>query len=285
MREYNVLQDPEEPTQIVDFCSSGSMLPYASAPTSSKQSYDLSTPTKSKKRTPHSASTALVRQSDSTSQRAKKRSVFADVDLDASIAVSFCFGEGDGDWSVFALYCLMQNGDLYCVCPYLPKTAQVPSRPILNLAAFVSAKLEYLSINSENRGPSEKQALESRYSQQMKFVNSILSQRSSVITSAAEDDTVLDEDDYIKVRYPTYLRYSLARQGPFLLQPAPRELDGSEESLAYDIAYVHLDHGESGTGELGFIFLGYSDGKVDLCLDVEKVEAQWDALNDVTVRE
>jgi len=71
-------------------------------------------------------------------------------------------------------------------------------------------------------------------------------------------------------------------QGPFLLQPSPLELQG-EEGQATDIAYIdvtgssslHLD--DNGNEErLGVIALSYSDGKVDVCLDAEKIEAIWE---------
>ncbi|RUS18788.1 hypothetical protein BC938DRAFT_475893, partial [Jimgerdemannia flammicorona] len=41
-------------------------------------------------------------------------------DEDTLEAVSFCFGQGDGDWGTFALYCLMRNGDVYSMCPIVP---------------------------------------------------------------------------------------------------------------------------------------------------------------------
>ena len=37
------------------------------------------------------------------------------------------------------------------------------------------------------------------------------------------------------------------------------------------------DGDESSAESLGFLLVTYQDGKVDICVDVEKVEARWDS--------
>ncbi|GAA5883205.1 hypothetical protein JCM1840_004672, partial [Sporobolomyces johnsonii] len=84
-----------------------------------------------------------------------------------------------------------------------------------------------------------------------------------------------------------------ALQGPFLMQPEPAELDNGAESRACDIAYVNYVAGRKGEGEegektgagLGVVAIAYSDGKVDLCLEVEKVEARWEGEEPLTREE
>lgn len=212
------------------------------------------------------------------------RHAFGDTDEGADTAVSFCCGEGEGDWSPFTLYCLMQNGDVYCVCPYLPKKARIPTAHLSQLASFISAKVNYLGTNIGELSLSERQILETRYSAQLKFVNSLLTQRSadhSTSAFAADDDKDNEEgEEFQTVRYPSYLRSPPSRQGPFLLQPSPRELDNSDESLASDIAYASsgsaaLSESDRASSDMGAVLIAYSDGKVDVCLDVEKVEADW----------
>jgi nucleoporin NUP82 len=71
------------------------------------------------------------------------------------------------------------------------------------------------------------------------------------------------------------------RQGPFLLQPAPLTLDGSEECDATDILYLSFDKDDDvddvgETERLGVVLVVTQDGKVDVCLDVDKVEARWE---------
>jgi nucleoporin NUP82 len=42
-------------------------------------------------------------------------------------AVSFTFGQGDGDWSLLTVYAAMRNGDIYAICPFMPVNASVSS--------------------------------------------------------------------------------------------------------------------------------------------------------------
>ena len=118
VREYDILHDPDEPTQITDFCADGSILPAKGV------SYGLTTPKKSTEGR-RTASKALVSaRSDASARNGKARAKgFGDADEGANIATSLCIGEGEGDWSPFTLYCSMADGDVYCVCPYLPKKA------------------------------------------------------------------------------------------------------------------------------------------------------------------
>jgi nucleoporin NUP82 len=82
---------------------------------------------------------------------------------------------------------------------------------------------------------------------------------------------------------PTSIKSLPVRQGPFLLQPEPRLLEGSDGGNATDIAYLAFgaddddsERSASPTEHLGIIVVAYQDGKIDLFLDVEKVEARWD---------
>ena len=51
----------------------------------------------------------------------KRRRAFGTPDEDAESAVSFAIGQGLGDWGPMTLYGLMRNGDVWAVCPFLPK--------------------------------------------------------------------------------------------------------------------------------------------------------------------
>lgn len=152
---------------------------------------------------------------------------------------------------------------------------RIPTDHLTQLASLISAKVDYLSDNIGDLTLAERQQLESRYSAQLKFVNSLLSQKSdkhSIASISADDDKDNEHDDeYMSVKYPSYLRSPPVRQGPFLLQPAPIELAGSDESTAADIVYIRTNS----EVDLDFIVVAYSDGKIDVCLDVEKVEARW----------
>lgn len=56
-------------------------------------------------------------------------------------------------------------------------------------------------------------------------------------------------------------------------------IEGSEGGDATDIIYTVLgdEYDEDGeTEKLGIVMIAYQDGKVDVCLDVDKVEARWE---------
>lgn len=58
-------------------------------------------------------------------------------------------------------------------------------------------------------------------------------------------------------------------------------LDTGDGGDATDIVYLAFggdeeDIGEGETERLGVVLITYQDGRVDVCLDVEKVEARWE---------
>lgn len=102
------------------------------------------------------------------------------------------------------------------------------------------------------------------------------------------------QDRLVKINAPSvgYLGgMKTRRQGPFLVQPESVELSSEIESFACDIAYISYTslnsttgtshaYRETNGGALGVFVISYNDGKVDLCLEVEKVEARWLEKND-----
>ena len=64
------------------------------------------------------------------------------------------------------------------------------------------------------------------------------------------------------------------------MQPAPLSLEGVDGGDATDIVYLAFNTdeqpGENETERLGVVVVAYQEGKVDVFLDVEKVEAQWE---------
>lgn len=41
-------------------------------------------------------------------------------DEEALTVSSFCLGVGENTWSRLCMYILMENGDVYCICPVVP---------------------------------------------------------------------------------------------------------------------------------------------------------------------
>jgi nucleoporin NUP82 len=114
------------------------------------------------------------------------------------------------------------------------------------------------------------------YDYQRKYVTALVKQlpAGTVFPSASRSVTI---------HPPTTIRAPPLRQGPFLLQPPPRILEGSEGGDATDITYLSFgtedddpEDNARDTEHLGVVLVAFKDGKVDLFLDVEKVEARWD---------
>lgn len=142
-----------------------------------------------------------------------------------------------------------------------------------SLECFISAKQEFLAQSTSDGAKN----LSTIYDYQRKYVNALMKQLPPGTVFPAASRSVL-------MHPPTTIKSSPARQGPFLLQPSPRTLEGSEGGDATDITYLAFgtddeeNEGEGGeTEHLGVVMIAFQDGKVDVCLDVEKVEARWES--------
>lgn len=149
----------------------------------------------------------------------------------------------------------------------------IPSSYVHALECFVHAKQEFLS-QSELESPST-YSLSTLYEYQHKYVATLLKQLPPGTAFPAASRPV-------SMHPPTTIKSDPIRQGPFLLQPSPRDLESSEGGDATDLTYLTFgapDDAEEDEGEterLGVMLVVFQDGKVDVCLDVEKVEAKWE---------
>ncbi|EIW82422.1 hypothetical protein CONPUDRAFT_123331 [Coniophora puteana RWD-64-598 SS2] len=202
----------------------------------------------------------------------KSRSYMAEDPVERE-AISFTLGRGKADWGPLTVYTVMRSGDVYAICPYLPRNAYVPSSYIHALNCFITAKQEFL-----HQEPSISSGLTSMYDYQRKYVSALVKQIPSDVAYPSTAQS-------ISLRPPAIIKSKPMRQGPFLLQPSPKNLDGSEGFDATDIAYLAVnnedDDNTDGQAErLGVVVIGHQDGRVDVCLDVEKVEAKWESKQD-----
>ncbi|KAJ7068127.1 hypothetical protein C8F01DRAFT_592444 [Mycena amicta] len=210
----------------------------------------------------------------------RKSKAFLAEDASEREVASFSLGQGQADWGPLTVYAVMKSGDVYAICPYMPKNASVPSSYVHSLECFISAKQEFLAQSEESGSSSSTRNLSLLYDYQRKYVSALIKQLPPGTVFPAASRSVL-------LHPPTTLKAKSARQGPFLLQPAPRSILGSDGGDATDIMYVAFrsdeDNEEDGdggeTGHLGVVLVAFQDGKVDVCLDVEKVEARWDLGN------
>ena len=145
----------------------------------------------------------------------------------------------------------------------------IPPSYIHALECFVAAKQEFLLTSSVDGTPPS--GFTSIYDYQHKYVAALLRQLSqSPILSSHP----------VAMHPPSSIKNQPVRQGPFLMQPAPRLLEGVDSGDATDIVYLAFstedEEGDSETERLGVVLVAYQEGKVDVFLDVEKVEARWE---------
>ncbi|KAG7449333.1 uncharacterized protein BT62DRAFT_945513 [Guyanagaster necrorhizus] len=199
------------------------------------------------------------------------RSYLAEDPADREVA-SFDLGKGKADWGPLTVYAIMRSGDIYSICPYMPKNASIPSAYVHSLECFISAKLELLSRGSTSAASKN---LSTIYDYQQKYVSALVKQLPAGSMFPATSRSV-------PMHPPSTIKASPTRQGPFLLQPSPRMLEHSDGDEATDITYLAFGNDFGSTEEdggetehLGVVMIAYQDGRVDLCLDVDKVEARW----------
>jgi hypothetical protein len=116
---------------------------------------------------------------------------------------------------------------------------------------------------------------------QLQYVNALNRQVKSALENTKGSEADGDETkSVVRIRPPADTGRRLpVRQGPFLLRPAPRELD-EVESTATDLHYFSYASPDDGSGStLGIFLIASSSGKVDIGLEVEKIEAMWQSSN------
>lgn len=184
--------------------------------------------------------------------------------------------------------------------------SSVPKNYVPALEFFVAAKRELIergissfipahhatagASSSSHVTEQENEELAVMNDHQLKFVHALTKQilRETGSEGADKARSSSSKKTHVTLQPPKNVKFPLARQGPFLLQPAPPELaDGlEEEPEACDIVYIEVGAKEDSQNsdrstdteveKLGVVAIVYQDGRVDLCLDTEKVEARWD---------
>jgi len=151
------------------------------------------------------------------------------------------------------------------------KSSSVPSSFIHALECFIAAKQEFVSHDTSAATSN----LSTLYDYQHKYVSALIKQ--------LPPGTIFPAVSYtVPMHPPNTIKSRPLRQGPFLLQPSPRALEGSEGGDATDMVYMAFtddddDDHEGETERLGIVVVTYQDGKADVYLDVEKVEARWES--------
>ncbi|KAK5707627.1 hypothetical protein LTR97_000165 [Elasticomyces elasticus] len=202
------------------------------------------------------------------------------------LVASSCFGgsghSNENGWSSMTLWIVMSEGDIYALCPLLPKRWRAPPTLLPGLSTSVVSKLRALSAVDAEVGEREKRTVE----QQCKFLAEVDGQEALVLPT-----TGYDENGYEMMEVytrPTKPGAVPKLQGPFYMGEeieagevtdifvVAAKMDG-EEDVDDDDDDEYGDEGEEGEGGLsvGVVCLATSSGRVHVCLDLEGVEAEW----------
>ncbi|TIB92557.1 hypothetical protein E3Q18_02288 [Wallemia mellicola] len=210
--------------------------------------YDISIDSEDPQQSISFVQAAAMPGSVTNQQFSNKSKGFSADDERSTECVSFDIGRGDSDWGPLTLYGLMKNGDVFAICPFMPNNAQVPTSYIQNLKGITEAKLMKVTEDS---------LIEARLSQQMRWLNAVVKQ------------IKLGEENIAGFKCnPPRATGSLLRQGPYLVQPAPT--DEEYESDASDILIIRPKD-----CPVDIFVVAFTDGRVDICLEVVKAEGRW----------
>jgi nucleoporin NUP82 len=177
----------------------------------------------------------------------------------------------------FTRFVLSSRSTRVFFSPYFPavsyqKSRIIPSSYLFSLDGFVAAKEESINVVEETSG-TDHGRLTALYAQQRRYIASLLNQLPPDVSHTSETSPVYVNSCLAGKR-------SATRQGPFLLQPAPRLL-GQDVDDTTDILYVLAGGLPDATIKgwkrpIGMLLIANQDGRIDVCLDLDKVEAQWD---------
>ncbi|KZP00206.1 hypothetical protein CALVIDRAFT_325045 [Calocera viscosa TUFC12733] len=202
-------------------------------------------------------------------------------------AVSFAFGRGNDNWSSLTAFCLTNKGEVFSICPYMPKRTMLPISLIQHLVTTIETSLKAVTDDGSNPQP----ALEARYQQQLKYIKTLERQlkqdnkggKRKTVPKELEDlqsSTSGPQPGEAGFTAPGVIKAPAASQGPYRIVPEPPELDDSLESEATDLIYLHFD--EASFSSPNVLGIAFDNGRVDICLDLENVEGMW--TTDATVR-
>ncbi|KAJ1951579.1 hypothetical protein FBU59_000054 [Linderina macrospora] len=187
-----------------------------------------------------------------------------------SQAVSLCMGSGASGWVRLTLFVLMNTGELYSLCPVLPRTCTL-ERPwleqLLDIAEMDICELQPEEYESRGVVMTPVGLMSSRDAKEW-LVNVLDLEPGKALMRAT-----LSEE---------WLRPPVA-QGPYLYQPDPTPVedltyDSDSDSSSSDVDFsaedasdmVYLD-----TGDVGIVAISYRNAHVHVFADLEPVMGRW----------
>jgi nucleoporin NUP82 len=177
-----------------------------------------------------------------------------------------CFGgrgeEGESPWRSMTLWIAMTGGDVYALCPLLPKRFQTFPGFLNTLSLTVSAKAlendgEHSSVNASSTAA------------QAEWLEELEDQEPFVPPGAAD---IVSSHVYSRPQHPGP---APKLQGPFAFLPELDDDPDLADILVVGLESTDLDDEELPSTAASVVCLLTTDGDVQICLDLEGVEAQW----------
>ncbi|EGF98907.1 uncharacterized protein MELLADRAFT_95061 [Melampsora larici-populina 98AG31] len=297
VHEYDITRDSKRPTQILDFNSPLGILPHHTIDQNTGEMTETHEGLVARMLgTADSPSISSRTRGESSGPqnlaRNRREGTFSAEDVSATNAVSMCFGTGIGDWGPMTLYGLMENGDLpsFFILSEVLQIRQddgvvscevavhifclacgnslLPITYKSSLLFFLTTKLEALSKSSPRAEESQDiRILQKSLYYSLDFLNAIeklsQSQPNGASSNLRSKDELIDLYGMLKARP--------LRQGPFLMQPSPIELDPETSS---GTGQSEFDPSASSVG----VFMIAYQNRVDVHIEVDKVEPYWQSL-------
>ncbi|CAG8482401.1 10862_t:CDS:10 [Funneliformis mosseae] len=168
-------------------------------------------------------------------------------------AVSFCFGQSSEAWGNFVIYILTNLGEIYAMCPIVPSRCVCERSFLEMLSSYIKRKHEYgLEMVERTDGRDYLDILE-QYRLQFKWIKRLMN--------------LEGHSKRVVFSPPPFDHLRVEVQGPFNIHPDPLSI--SEHTYeASDILMLE-------TEPLIVLVVAFNNGRIDICLEVEKVEAKW----------
>lgn len=220
-------------------------------------------------------------QDFSTSTASTNRGYSADM-FDMEVAAASFAVRGSGLWASMTLYIGMRGGDIYALCPLLPRLWAPPPTLIPSLSVSIVAKVAAVE-DDPNVSPEDKLLAQ----QQLDWITDIDNQEPTIV-----QDTLGDQPLEV-FKGPTRPGLIPRLQGPFDLEMSPDEDEQDDLDIELSDIYVigrkmetedlmgeedellMLDENEQQGLSLSVICLLSTSGQVRICLDMDGVEARW----------
>ncbi|PKC68019.1 hypothetical protein RhiirA1_417382 [Rhizophagus irregularis] len=171
-------------------------------------------------------------------------------------AVSFCFGQSSEAWGNFVIYVLTNLGEIYAMCPVVPNKCVCEKFFLEMLSSYIKRKYErgekIVETNPNNR--EDYLDILEQYRLQFNWIKRVYMDLDNNFQTAVFSP-------------PPFEKFRVEVQGPFNINPEPLTIS--------DHSYEASDILMLGTEPLNVLVVAFTNGRIDICIETEKIEAMW----------